>query len=186
MLRDAATRAAWSLAVLTPACNAQFEFDTGPRDAAFSTPDGIARVEDASEAGLDATEEPVRQPSDGSTADALPDGGHTRRIACGKSSCALPSRYCCSTASTDECVDARNPTCSGVLLRCDESKDCAPGEICCAEGPNSRVTHSECKEARLCAGKGQFILCDPVDTEPCTACVGATIPLLPPDYHQCQ
>jgi hypothetical protein len=163
---------------LASACNAQFDFDT---------------------ALLDAGEPPVSIPDASSTGDTaidLPRAG--LRIACGASDCL--SSGCCTGNTGTSCVDvAEGGTCNGLLIQCDDTEDCAAGEVCCAEGDviplsgclgasdcNSRPQRVHCEPESHCLAMNFVILCNPYRPSPCTQCVTTTLTGLPPGYHQCR
>ena len=171
------------LFVMTPACNGQFDFDTTPLDAGEprTVPEGGG-------------------PDDASTGDRaidIPRPG--LRIACGASDC-LGSACCIGQNGAMSCVAAEGGTCSGLLIQCDDTDDCAAGQVCCAEEGVSpspscldtsdcsrdlRPRRVHCEPESHCREMNFVILCNPNRPSPCTQCVATTLTGLPPGYHQC-
>jgi hypothetical protein len=161
------------------ACDGQFDFDT---------------------ALLDAAEPPIGVPDASSTGDAAVDVPRAGlRIACGASECL--SAGCCTGNTGTTCVDlAEGGTCNGLLIQCDDTEDCATGEVCCAEGdvlpwfacfgasdcnPNPRPQRVHCEPESHCRAMNFVILCNPYRPSPCAQCITTTLTGLPPGYHQC-
>lgn len=66
------------------------------------------------------------------------------KIRCGQGTCTLPTETCCEIEFDEFCID-RGSTCppDGREVQCDETVDCAPGQVCCTErAPGARVLTS--------------------------------------------
>ena len=179
-MKGRGARGSCLFALLAAACNGQFDFDTSV--------DGGSPPVIVIEGGPDASIE-------GETSvDTPPPGVH---IPCGPSECLTSG--CCGKSSGFSCVDtAEGGTCSGLLIQCDDTDDCPPGQVCCAEGEalnrppctsdvcdvNPRLLRVHCEPESRC--KGDFVvLCHADRPSPCTQCIASPITGLPPGYHQC-
>jgi hypothetical protein len=179
---NAPVRAAFLAAVAVTSCNGQFDFDVAPLDS------GVPPIVTDEAGQLD-----VFAPSDADS-----DTSRARvHIACGAADC--PASGCCSKTSGVSCVDTlEGGTCGGILIQCDDTDDCAAGQVCCAEGEdlnhppctsdvcndNPRLLRVHCEPETRC--RGEFVmLCNPARPSPCAQCSASSLPGLPPGYHQC-
>jgi hypothetical protein len=179
--RGERARAAFLTAVVSSACNGQFDFDTT----------------------LDAGEPPIiiveGGPNDASLiGDPISDMPRTAvHIVCGAADCLTSG--CCSTSSGATCVDiGEGGICGGILIQCDDTDDCPEGQVCCAEsedlalpafrgsaGDDDHLLRVHCEPEAHCRGDHFVMLCHPDRPLPCAQCVAASLAGLPPGYHQC-
>lgn len=76
---------------------------------------------------------------------------------CGGVTCPIPQLCCRSGGSmggTFSCYDPDSQVCSGSVLECDGSSDCAAGEVCCRDtaiDPYGATCTSTCSDTVLCS-----------------------------------
>jgi hypothetical protein len=117
----------------------------GPSDGSMVADASDAGRMDASKAGGDAGE-------GGSPVCLVPDGGapcSPGKVTCGSTTCDTATDYCCAgTNGAGTCEPLNGGTCaSGVEVECDETADCASGNVCCqqdAYGPHSATCETAC------------------------------------------
>ena len=71
-------------------------------------------------------------------------------VRCGQITCAGDKPVCCATSYGNTCIDQEG-SCSGMRFACDESADCASGQVCCA------------REAALCGSRADCTANDGVE-----------------------
>ncbi len=112
--------------------------------------------------GNDATTNPDGNPNpgnDGGVIDgSFTDAGNPTTIACGNSTCTLPTQTCCvsGNGTTFTCVNGTTCPQNQTGLHCLDTASCAPGLICCVN-QQQNVTTSNCKVA---CGQNEAQLCD--------------------------
>jgi hypothetical protein len=90
-------------------------------------------------------------------------------IRCGTTTCDPSVAFCCLTNNNIRCVSSTATTCnaSSDKLHCDDTADCATGQICCVtEGANGNGADAVCTATTGCTTPKQM-LCDPTVLAPC-------------------
>jgi hypothetical protein len=97
------------------------------------------------------------------------DAGGKGSIRCGSLTCDPAAAFCCLTNNNIRCVSPTATTCvaSSDRIHCDDTADCAAGQICCVtEGANGNGSDAVCTLTTSCLAPKQM-LCDPTVAIPC-------------------
>jgi hypothetical protein len=140
---------------------------TAPVDAPV-----MADVVSAPEAGDDAGAD-VSGPADTGAVDVVEvveAGPPPVTVHCGQQNTCTAPEFCCLTNSgqMQACSTSLND-CSnlgGTTLRCTTSAQCASGEVCCGQRPNSNV-YQDVSCQRSCGGNNDRQFCDPSTPSDC-------------------
>jgi hypothetical protein len=102
-----------------------------------------------------------------------PPGPKPATVRCGSSSCSVGAQVCCATwtAQTAEIQCEKQGSCFGRLsIACDDTADCAAGEMCCAYfEEHSGFTSASCKSkcGSSLPGVRSARFCDPAAPGEC-------------------
>jgi len=91
-------------------------------------------------------------------------------IRCGTTTCDPSVAFCCLQSGDMRCLGLTALTCSASTdrLHCDDTADCAAGQICCAaEGSSGNGADAVCTLTTIGCGAPRQMLCDPTVTQPC-------------------
>ena len=98
------------------------------------------------------------------------DAGGKGGIRCGTTTCDSATQFCCLASGNTRCLAAASTACTASTdrLHCDDTADCATGQVCCAsEGSSGNGADAVCILATLGCGSPKNMLCDPATTAPC-------------------
>jgi hypothetical protein len=91
-------------------------------------------------------------------------------IRCGTQTCDPTTTFCCLGSGNMRCLGLAATSCSSSTdrLHCDDTADCATGQVCClAQGLSGAGADATCIVATLGCGTPRQLLCDPTTTAPC-------------------
>jgi hypothetical protein len=144
----------------------------GTQQSESSTPDTSVPDSSAPENAVNETSTPEsgvpEGSSDGSTGNdggspeagscVVPEGGapcDPGHVVCDNAPCAVPANFCCGTAGnggfTETCETA-GTSCGGLSAACDETADCAGGQICCLVATSFTSANLACQTGTSCSG----------------------------------
>jgi hypothetical protein len=95
-------------------------------------------------------------------------------IRCGTGSCDPSASFCCLTSGNIRCLTlGATCTTSSDRLHCDDTADCATGQVCClVEGSSGAGADATCILTTAGCGAPKNMLCDPTLTAPCLNIAG--------------